>query len=224
MKSRAYCLYCGFTVRKASGVASVLQKLLMDRYVFLRLVLGTVRNGHVLGTSASPSLGKGELSAVQGDLTRKECSGTWNKGGFLLKETQSVSESSFIILNDLGLDGYPEQFCSLTSIYLISETVCGIIPCSNIKKKKKACVIINQSYASFRSPFITAVLPRRRTLSIRDCQEWTVGQPDRRLWGTVQTPEHEVRCDRRSNYIPVTSHTYGGLQCAHLRPCWVTSL
>lgn len=86
----------------------------------------------MLGTSASPSLGKGELSAVQGDLTLKECSGTWNKGGFLLKETQSVSESSFIILNDLGLDGYPGQFCSLTSIYLISEIVCNIIPCSNI--------------------------------------------------------------------------------------------
>lgn len=110
----------------------------------------------MLGTSASiPSLGKGELSAVQGDLTSKECTGTWNKGGFLLKETQSVSESSFIV-NDLGLDGHP-QTVLFFNLYFINENVCGIVPCSNFFFLKKACVIINQSDALFRSPLIAAV-------------------------------------------------------------------
>lgn len=74
---------------------------------------------------------------MQGDLTHKECSGTWNKGGFLLKETQSVSESSSIILNDLGLDGYPKQFSSLTSIYLINETDAVSFLAQIFEKKEK---------------------------------------------------------------------------------------
>lgn len=76
--------------------------------VHLRLIFGGCEKPAVLGTSASiPSLGKGELSAVQGDLTSKECTGTWNKGGFLLKETQSVSEGSFVICEWLRVGWLP---------------------------------------------------------------------------------------------------------------------
>lgn len=109
----------------------------MDRYVFKAHFRDCEKRTDCAGDLSVPSLAKGEVSAVQGDLTHKECSGTWNKGGFLLKETQSVSESSSIILNDLGLDGYPKQFSSLTSIYLINETDAVSFLAQIFEKKKK---------------------------------------------------------------------------------------
>lgn len=58
------------------------------------------------GTGSGPHLpflkGK-KLSVMQMTSPRRNASVAWNKGGFLCKETQSVSETASLLLNDLRL-------------------------------------------------------------------------------------------------------------------------
>lgn len=158
---------------------------------------------------------------MQGDLTHKECTGTWNKGGFLLKETQSVSESSFIICEWLRVGRLP-QTVLFSSFHLLMR-VCGIIPCSNIKKKRLEKLLIKAMHCSGHL-WSQRSVPRRCVLSIWrlsgvDCRPTRVRAlgccPDTRASGEMWQAKQLNSCYK--------SHLRG-LQCAHLRPCWATSL
>lgn len=135
---------------------------------------------------------------------------------FLRKPNLSQGAASLLV-NDSGLDSHPKQFCSLTSIYFINETACGIVPCSNIKKTP--CVIINQSDVLFWSPLITAVYAKEMHNqwlgSVRGGLEAWRNCPDSRESSEMWQAGQLNSCDKP--YLRRNA-------CTRFRACWVASL
>lgn len=142
--------------------------------------------------------------------------GLGTKVASLLRKPNPSQGAASLLVNDSGLDSHPKQFCSLTSIYFINETVSGIVPCSNLKKP---CIIINQSDTLFRSPLITAVYAKEMHAqwleSVSGSLEAWRNCPDSRepseMWQTGQL---------NSCYKPHLRQN----ACTRFRACWVASL